>query len=213
VEHADLHPEKRAGATSRSTSTAAVDAAHAVADSACPGRRASDDNRGILMARRRPRTRSGVAGNARQRPRSHCFVAMRLSTSSEACSSGVSLSEGGQVPANRDNRSCLLAGDFLIDLSTGLVKGVSEDDARRRRASRVPHMCPACVRVFVAQRTSKCRFAGTLGKPSDGLEPSTPSLPWRFWGGIGGHATALAITFVLQIKPSARVASARACSR
>jgi hypothetical protein len=48
----------------------------------------SDDNRGILMARRRPRTRFGVAGNARQR-RSHRFVAMRLSTSSEACSSGV----------------------------------------------------------------------------------------------------------------------------
>ena len=24
-------------------------------------------------------------------------------------------------------------------------------------------------------------------KPSDGLEPSTPSLPWRFRGGIGAH--------------------------
>jgi hypothetical protein len=44
-------------------------------------------------------------------------------------------------------------------------------------ASRVPQMCPECVRVFDGQTTTKCGFAGTLGKPSDGLEPSTPSLP------------------------------------
>ena len=35
---------------------------------------------------------------------------------------------------------------------------------------------------LVAQTTLKCRFAGTLGKPFDGLEPSTPSLPSRFSG-------------------------------
>ena len=29
-------------------------------------------------------------------------------------------------------------------------------------------------------------FAGNLHKPSDGLEPSTPSLPWRSTGGTGG---------------------------
>ena len=27
--------------------------------------------------------------------------------------------------------------------------------------------------------TRKTRFAGLSQKPSDGLEPSTPSLPWR----------------------------------
>jgi hypothetical protein len=43
-------------------------------------------------------------------------------------------------------------------------------------------MCPECVRVFALQTTTKCRFAGTLGKPSEGLEPSTPSLPWNFSG-------------------------------
>ena len=85
----------------------------------------------------------------------------------------------GQDLANRGNRSCLLAGDFLVNLSTSLFTDVSEDDARRRSASRVPQMCPECVRVFSGQTTTKCRFAGTLGKPSDGLEPSTPSLPWR----------------------------------
>ena len=31
----------------------------------------------------------------------------------------------------------------------------------------------------LAERTWVSRFAG-LFKPSDGLEPSTPSLPWRF---------------------------------
>jgi hypothetical protein len=56
------------------------------------------------------------------------------------------------------------------------------------------------------------RFAGIL-EPSDGLEPSTPSLPWRFRGGTGGHRRALATTFFLQIESSRRVASARACPR
>jgi hypothetical protein len=49
--------------------------------------------------------------------------------------------------------------------------------AKRRRASPVPQMCPFCVRAFHEQTTTKCQFAGTLAKPSDGLEPSTPSLP------------------------------------
>jgi hypothetical protein len=80
----------------------------------------------------------------------------------------------GQDLANRGNRSCLLAGDFLVNLSTSLVTDVSEDDARRRSASRVPQMCPECVRVFSGQTTTKCRFAGTLLEPSGGLEPSTP---------------------------------------
>jgi hypothetical protein len=30
--------------------------------------------------------------------------------------------------------------------------------------------------MFSGLTTTKCRFAGTIGKPSDGLEPSTPSL-------------------------------------
>jgi hypothetical protein len=32
---------------------------------------------------------------------------------------------------------------------------------------------------LAGQTTTKCQFAGTLPKPSDGLEPSTPSLPWN----------------------------------
>jgi hypothetical protein len=87
----------------------------------------------------------------------------------------------------------------LPDMSTSLVRNVSEDDARRRRASRVPNMCPACVRVFVEWTTTKCRFTGTLGKPSDGLEPSTPSLPWKFWCVTRVHTRSLATQFLLQI--------------
>jgi len=48
-------------------------------------------------------------------------------------------------------------------------------------------------------------------KPSDGLEPSTPSLPWRFRGGNGVHARAFATVFVLHICASQCVRRARAC--
>ena len=94
-----------------------------------------------------------------------------------------------------------LSGGFPGQLvSTRLVTDVSEDDARRRRASRVPQMCPECVRVFSGQTTTKCRFTGTLCKPSDGLEPSTPSLPWRFIGVTRVHMRSRATPFFLQIR-------------
>ena len=80
------------------------------------------------------------------------------------------LSWEGVTISSPGNGSCLFAGSFL----SRLPDRVSEDAARRRRASRVPQMCPECVRVFSGQTTTKCRFAGTLGKSSDGLEPSTP---------------------------------------
>jgi hypothetical protein len=38
---------------------------------------------------------------------------------------------------------------------------------------------------------------GDFAEPSSGLEPETPSLPWKFKGGDGVHARASAITFVL----------------
>src|SRR6266545_6413682 len=42
-------------------------------------------------------------------------------------------------------------------------------------------------------------YAGENFKPSDGLEPSTPSLPWRFRGVTCVHARSLATQFLLQI--------------
>ena len=56
-------------------------------------------------------------------------------------------------------------------------------------------------------------FARLLSKPSDGLEPETPSLPWRFSGGTGVHNWAFTITFFLQIGTSRCALSARSCPR
>jgi hypothetical protein len=41
-----------------------------------------------------------------------------------------------------------------------------------------------------------------MSKPSDGLEPSTPSLPWRFKGGTGVHGRSYVTMFLLQIRLS-----------
>jgi hypothetical protein len=78
---------------------------------------------------------------------------------------------------------------------------------------------PKCTRLVPAKNQNLviadntiARFAGILRKPSDGLEPSTPSLPWRFRGGTRGHGRAFAATFLLQIGQSGRVADARAWS-
>jgi hypothetical protein len=62
-------------------------------------------------------------------------------------------------------------------------------------------------------RQRKTPLAGISRKPSDGLEPSTPSLPWRFRGGNGGHGRARVVTFFLQIEPWRRVVSVRECPR
>jgi hypothetical protein len=91
-----------------------------------------------------------------------------------------------------------------------VIKFVSMDVARRRGATRVPQMCPECVRTFSKQTTTKCRFAGTLAKPSDGLEPSTPSLPP---GVTRVHARSLATQFLLQIAPNEAARMRRETSR
>jgi hypothetical protein len=69
--------------------------------------------------------------------------------------------------------ACHLQVSFLAQAPTWLFRFVSMDVARGRAATRVPQMCPECVRAFSKQTTTKYRFAGTLRKPSDGLEPST----------------------------------------
>ena len=44
--------------------------------------------------------------------------------------------------------------------------------------------CPCVTRVYTEDNAA-CGFAGISAKPSDGLEPSTPSLPWRLRAGGG----------------------------
>jgi hypothetical protein len=41
--------------------------------------------------------------------------------------------------------------------------------------------------------------SGAFAEPSSGLEPETPSLPWRFWGVTRVHARSFATQFFLQI--------------
>jgi hypothetical protein len=56
-------------------------------------------------------------------------------------------------------------------------------------------------------------LATTKTKPSDGLEPSIPSLPWRFWGVTRVHARSLATHFLLQIGLLQAVEMRREASR
>jgi hypothetical protein len=51
------------------------------------------------------------------------------------------------------------------------------------------------------RKAAFCSGSVVSDKPSDGLEPSTPSLPWRFESVTRVHARPLASTFVLQIAP------------
>jgi hypothetical protein len=59
------------------------------------------------------------------------------------------------------------------------------------------------------------RFPGIFlfREPSDGLEPSTPSLPWRFRGVTRVHARSLATQFLLLIGPSDASSMRRETSR
>jgi hypothetical protein len=86
-----------------------------------------------------------------------------------------------------------------------VVAGARECPPVRKGTRLVPAKRPD----FAAGGNTTLRFAGLFVKPSDGLEPSTPSLPWKFRRGTGGHARAFANTFVLQIGQSAYVCSAR----
>jgi hypothetical protein len=86
-----------------------------------------------------------------------------------------------------------------LSLGDPLGEGQPSCVRRRRARSRLPanarqsrNMYPSCTRggsrAHPKQATIYllCRDFG--GKPSDGLEPSTPSLPWRFvgWLRVGG---------------------------
>jgi hypothetical protein len=56
-------------------------------------------------------------------------------------------------------------------------------------------------------------ISSDFSEPSDGLEPSTPSLPWRFRGVTRVHARSLATHFLLQIGLLQAVEMRRAMSQ
>jgi hypothetical protein len=79
---------------------------------------------------------------------------------------------------------------------------VSRDVARVRECPPVQkctRLVPAKRPIFAAAGNATCRFTGFFFKPSGGLEPSTPFLPWRFQGVTRVHARPLATQFFLQI--------------
>jgi hypothetical protein len=93
---------------------------------------------------------------------------------------------------------------------------VPRDVARARECPPVPK-CTRLVHakrvIFVGTGNDICQFAGRLFKPSDGLEPSTPSLPWRFSGVTRVHARSPATKFLLQIGLLQAMEMRRATSR
>jgi len=101
----------------------------------------------------------------------------------------------------------------VIEELEGAERRPAEDVIRAARSRRVPSEFPqrAAAAAGHARRTRK--VAAKRLKPSDGLEPSTPTLPWRFWGGNGGHGRALASTMCLQFGDILDVGRDRACPR
>jgi hypothetical protein len=92
----------------------------------------------------------------------------------------------------------------------------------RTRAMRERQLEPQSARACqaFAKQAKKNALAGISRKPSDGLEPSTASLPWKFRRGNGVHARSFASTFVLQINrsvvsavPARDRAWSRSCTR
>ena len=71
------------------------------------------------------------------------------------CATTPSLWEGVKISPTVATEVVSLRVISLVSVSTSLVADVSEDDARRRRASRVPQTCPECVRVFSAIDNTK----------------------------------------------------------
>jgi hypothetical protein len=74
-------------------------------------------------------------------------------------------------------------------------RSTSEDDAVRRAY----HQCVRNVSACFTARQHQVPICRHFLEPSGGLEPSTPSLPWRFRGVTRVHARSRATQFALQI--------------
>ena len=67
--------------------------------------------------------------------------------------------------------------------------------------------------LLQAPSTGKAAICAAFAEPSGGLEPSTPSLPWRFRSVTRVHARSLAAHILLQIAPFEGPAMRRETSR
>jgi hypothetical protein len=99
--------------------------------------------------------------------------------------------------------------------ASNTLQAVSRDVARARVCPPVPK-CTSRTREASESRQRRQHlslFAGLLCKPSDGLEPSTPSLPSWGAGGRRGHGRVLAATKTPQTEGFRRGAMTRAWTR
>src|SRR5437762_3102899 len=120
----------------------------------------------------------------------------------------------GLAPARATPRGSLQElSEVSAPIEPSNTPGVVSEDVAHARKCRPVRKCtrlvPAKVRNLADAGNITSPFAGLFRKPSDGLEPSTPSLPSRFRGGNRGHDRASAVTFFLQIGASGRLNDAR----
>ncbi len=83
----------------------------------------------------------------------------------------------------------------------GPSRKATPEVARVRECPPGPNVYPSRTREaegMPPQATRQPHLQGFCLKPSDGLEPSTPSLPFRFWDGKRGHTRAFAATKIPQ---------------
>jgi hypothetical protein len=67
----------------------------------------------------------------------------------------------------------------VIEELEGADRRPAEEVIRKARSRRVPSEFPQRRATGTAHARRARKVAANHGKPSDGLEPSTPSLPWR----------------------------------
>jgi hypothetical protein len=104
-----------------------------------------------------------------------------------------SLSGGDPFPSGRGSRSCPtrqqrvpvcreIPRECAASSPDEVCRTATPDVALARGCPPVPGMCTRLVPAHAGRAKAGNTlgpFAGLLSKPSDGLEPSTPSLPWR----------------------------------
>jgi hypothetical protein len=131
-----------------------------------------------------------------------------------------SLAKKGVRAVSTDNAASTFARVFRVRgldrVPQGALEAVSRDVAGALECPPVPkstRLVPARNRAFAIAGNIICPFAGLLSNPSDGLEPSTPSLPSWGRGGKRGHARVLATTKAPQTDRIRRGGVTRAWTR
>jgi hypothetical protein len=88
----------------------------------------------------------------------------------------------------------------VIEELEGTDRRPAEDIIREARARRVSSVFPQDAPPPSPDFHRPRKVAANRRKPSDGLEPSTPSLPWRFRAPEWAGETALVMAFSLQLR-------------